>query len=301
MLANNPGEITRRGAEHERDSVIDLAWYNEAAIQASTFAGLRVDWEGSLGSDHAALHVEGHTREAPTEGDTMDNLGFLADPEKGEEWIHAFKRRSSRLLFQLHPSSAKVEDAAAIFTNDIQKTCKEVFRKRRPFHPKASPWWNAACDAVVQSLHEAQTSNLRKTAHGRLKSTVRTAKRHWADEHIQKAQLWEVAAWRHSRRLTKVPLLQGPEGLVHLYEEVADILSHRFFPQNPPRVLTHFPDDPAPHPTRTLAPFDKEFIEDLLKKATNQSAPSQSGHTWILLKWAWAADHDRIFDLRQAS
>jgi hypothetical protein len=32
-LANNPGEITRRGAEHERDSVIDLAWYNEAAVQ----------------------------------------------------------------------------------------------------------------------------------------------------------------------------------------------------------------------------------------------------------------------------
>ena len=91
MLANNPSKITRRGAEHERDSVIDLAWYNEATIQASTFAGLRVDWGDSLGSDHAALHVKGHTREAPTEGDTRDNLGFLVDPEKSKEWINAFK------------------------------------------------------------------------------------------------------------------------------------------------------------------------------------------------------------------
>jgi hypothetical protein len=58
-LANAPGEITRRGASHERDSVIDLAWYNEAAIMASTFSGLTLDWEGSMGSDHAMLHVSG--------------------------------------------------------------------------------------------------------------------------------------------------------------------------------------------------------------------------------------------------
>ena len=38
-LANTPGEITRKGANHERDSVIDLAWYNKAAISASTFSG----------------------------------------------------------------------------------------------------------------------------------------------------------------------------------------------------------------------------------------------------------------------
>ena len=42
-LANTPGEITQRGANHEKDSVIDLAWYNEAAIRASTFTGLTVD------------------------------------------------------------------------------------------------------------------------------------------------------------------------------------------------------------------------------------------------------------------
>jgi Endonuclease-reverse transcriptase len=56
-LANNLGEITRRGVEHERDSVLDLAWYNKAAIQAATFTDMRVDWAGSLGSDHAMLRL----------------------------------------------------------------------------------------------------------------------------------------------------------------------------------------------------------------------------------------------------
>ena len=172
--------------------------------------------------------------------------------------------------------------------------------RRNTPHPKASPWWNATCNAAVQSLREAQTEEARKTAHGKLKGTVRAAKRQWADDYIEKGQLWEVTAWRHGRRLTKVPSLQGPEGLVHSHEEVADILSNRFFSQNPPRVSTHFSDDPAPHPTRTLTPIDKELVETLLKKAANRSALGQSGHTWILLKWAWAADPDRIFDLLSA-
>src|SRR5258707_5639609 len=58
-LANNPGEITRRGAEHECDSVINLVWYNKAAVQKGTFTNLHVDWEGSLGSDHARLQIDG--------------------------------------------------------------------------------------------------------------------------------------------------------------------------------------------------------------------------------------------------
>ena len=54
-LANNPGEIMHRGAEHECNSVIDLAWFNKAAIQMGMFSDLQVDWAGSLGSDHACL------------------------------------------------------------------------------------------------------------------------------------------------------------------------------------------------------------------------------------------------------
>jgi Endonuclease-reverse transcriptase len=81
-LANNPREITRRGAEHEQDAVIDLAWYNEAAIQNTTFSDLHLDWEGSLGSDHAMLHIAGHTREAALARNMEANRGFIIDPER---------------------------------------------------------------------------------------------------------------------------------------------------------------------------------------------------------------------------
>ena len=45
---------------------------------------------------------------------------------------------------------------------------------------------------------------------------------------------------------------------------------------------------------------DKTFVEPLLKKAANRSAPGQSGHTWALLKWAWEADSERIVMLLDA-
>lgn len=301
-LANNPGEITRKGAEHERDSVIDLAWYNEVAIQLTTFSDLKINWEGSLGSDHAMLVTSGHPPLEEAGTDCRGNLGFLIDPDRGEEWTRAFKARSSlsHFHFQPSPSPDEVEAAAASLTKDIQQTNEEVLCRRHPAHPKASPWWNAACAIATQTLRDAQDAESKSLAHARLKGTVRAAKRKWADEYIEQAQLWDVAAWRHGRRLSKVPSLQGPEGLVHAHEEVADILSQRFFPRSPQEVNPHFLDDPPPRPPRTLARIDKALIEPLLKKAANRSASGQSGHTWILLKWAWDADSERIVNLLDA-
>jgi hypothetical protein len=40
------------------DSVVDLAWYNDAATQSSSFTDLRIDWDGSLGSDHAMSRTD---------------------------------------------------------------------------------------------------------------------------------------------------------------------------------------------------------------------------------------------------
>ena len=81
-LTNNPGKITCKGAENEWDSVLDLAWYNEAAVQASTFTNLMIDWEGSLGSDHACLQVTAQTWSSRAQTTPETNLGFIIDPEK---------------------------------------------------------------------------------------------------------------------------------------------------------------------------------------------------------------------------
>jgi hypothetical protein len=80
-------------------------------------------------------------------------------------------------------------------------------------------------------------------------------------------------------------------------ECTADILSQRFFAQTPPTVETSFPDDPPSRPTRTLPHIDEEFVGSLLHKAASKSAPGQLGHTWTILKWAWAADANRFLGL----
>ena len=160
MLANNPGEITRRGADHEQDSVIDLAWYNEAAIQAATFTGLSVDWEGSLGSDHAMLHIMGQTCKESRNQNLETNLGFLIDPERSKEWICTFKLKSSAHCFQTNPTTEEIKEAAEAYMMDIHQTNEEIFKRRKPLHPKASPWWNAACSIATQNLRNAQTKEM---------------------------------------------------------------------------------------------------------------------------------------------
>jgi hypothetical protein len=155
VLANTPGEITRKGAGNDRDSVIDLAWYNDAAVHSSSFSDLKIDWEGSLGSDHAMLLIAGQTLNKTTGLNYGGNLGFVIDPERSEEWTCAFKERSYHFFFQASPSPEKVEAAAEALTEDIHQTNEEVLRKRRPAHPMASPWWNAACAVATLVLQVA--------------------------------------------------------------------------------------------------------------------------------------------------
>jgi ribonuclease HI len=297
VLANTPGEVTRRGTEHERDSVIDLVWYNVAAIREGSFTNLRIDWEGNLGSDHALLQIAGHPQPPIVVPRENNNLGFLVDPELKDEWLKVFKARPPPIGLPFTPTAVEVEQAAAELLDDIQAANEQIFRRRRPFHPKAAPWWNADCAAAAQNLRGAQDTATRRTAQARLKGAVRAAKRTWAEEYIEEAKLWDVAAWRHGRKLSKVPSLRGPDGLVHAHEDVANLLSQRFFTNSPPQVATRFHDDPPPRPTRQLHPITKEFIDPLLKKAAAKSAPGQSGHTWTIIKWAWEADADRMTEL----
>ena len=198
--------------------------------------------------DHAMLHVEGSTRE-PSPGDNQNSdFGFVVDPDKSEEWTKAFRERSCTFTFQPTPTEAEIEMEAAAFTADIHKTNEEIFRKRQPSHPKASPWWNTACALAAQNLRNAQTTETRGIAQARLKGTVRAAKQKWADNYIEKSNLSDIAAWRHGWRLSKVPSLRGLDGIVHTYEEISDILSQRFFAQTPPEVDMDFADDPPARP-----------------------------------------------------
>src|SRR6266403_3725930 len=92
VLANEPGEITRKGAGLDRDSTIDLTWYNDAAIEGSIFTNWELDWAGSLGSDHALTRVQGLLPQPPQflDEDSRD-LGYVLDEEKESDWCRLFK------------------------------------------------------------------------------------------------------------------------------------------------------------------------------------------------------------------
>jgi len=172
VLANNPGEITRRGAKHERNSVIDLAWYNEAATLNAMFSNLWIDWSGSLGSDHALVQITGQTRVANPQPSVQADLGLLTDPERKEQWIKTFKALIKPLLLPFSPTAEEVELAVVGLISDIQTTNEQTFRRRKPFHPKAVPWWNLACAVAAQNLRNAQGMDQQGTAQKRLKGMV---------------------------------------------------------------------------------------------------------------------------------
>ena len=206
-LANTPGTITCRGASHKRDSTIDLVWFNEAAVLAANFSNLEIDWEGSLGSDHALLKVKGQAHNNIADLLEESPCGFVIDPGKHEAWVALFCNLTKPPPLPPSPSAEEIEAAAGALVRLIDQTYEATFHKRQPLHPKAAPWWNMACATVVQNLRDAQDPDTRHTEHQCLKGMVKQAKQEWAEECIEKEQLWDIVNWIHGCHLTKVPLL----------------------------------------------------------------------------------------------
>jgi hypothetical protein len=64
------------------------------------------------------------------------------------------------------------------------------------------------CALAAQKLHTAQNPEDRSKAQAKkLKGTVLVAKQKWANDYIEKAKLWDVAAWRYEQKVFKVSSL----------------------------------------------------------------------------------------------
>ena len=148
-LTNTPGEVTHKGADHEHDSVIDLAWYN-VVIQANPFTNLKIDWEGSLGSNNVLLQVLASLGPTCHPPPSDANLGFMINPDLKGDWIKTFKAYAPPLLIPFSPTTEEVEQAVAGLISDIQGTNKNIFCRRCPFHPEVAPWWDSACTIAAQ-------------------------------------------------------------------------------------------------------------------------------------------------------
>ena len=233
----------------------------------------------------------------------MPDPGYLIEDRIRQKWLEHFTQLSTQCT-QIHPSPRltrnEVEQAARELESDINEATASTCWKWRPFCPKAVPWWSKACTHAASQLRLAQGMQAKRTAATHLKGAVRAARCTWANHTVTHLNIWEVAVWCHGQRQTKAPPIRGKQGLTHNHTEMASIFSHCFFIDSPPDVPLCLTDYPPPQPHCPLPPIQDSLIRDLLNNEANMSALGNSGHTWKLLKWVWAAMPDRITSLIHA-
>ena len=303
-LLSEPGKPTRRGttAANERDSVLDLIWINLAAEQMLLFALPEVDWLGSLGSDHTLLRCAIYPNALVPWRPKEEVTGYKIDSGKIEEWLQALEDTGHFLGIPPMNTITDIDLAVDVLFDAIETASSATFERRRPTNRnKCSRWWNPDCEQAVRDLKEAPTDEEWAAATKKLKKVTKLAKRKWADEYIEKTGLWDLAKWRHGRRVTRVSALRNQEGgLVFDHADMAEALSRRFFNDEPALVEEHFHDDPPPVPQRGWVPIGPKEIEKLLLKTSNTASPGLSGVGYQLLKWSWGLIKDYVAALFNA-
>jgi hypothetical protein len=300
-LLSHPGIPTHRGENGARDSTIDLVWCNFAASIQGTFQGAHIDWAGSLGSDHALIHTIASTplKLNRHREDRTNRFDMSISAEEWKEWDRVFTSA-------IPPNPAHISNTETIDTlidaiyNAFNTACTATMKKKGSAPGFSSKWWNDECREAALALANAPEEEHTKLGR-ELKKVVRIAKRDWANSYISEANIWEVAAWRHGRRSSHIPALVDHTGeLTYDHEQMASLLSERFFAKDEGNVPTHFTDDPPPRPPRPFAPFGKEELLDLLKQTSNKSAPGISGIGWDLLKRGWPHCDDLLTNVYSA-
>ena len=167
----------------------------------------------------------------------------------------------------------------------INTACRETMKKWGAVPGFNAKWWNEECREAARAVRGANTPEDRAEVARTLKHIIQRRKREWADQYIASANIWEVAAWRHSRKSANIPALRDEDRNMHYdHHEIADMLADRFFTPDKGPIPTSFEDDPAPRPERPHEEFGTEELEQLLKETSNSSALGSSGIGWLLIK-----------------
>jgi hypothetical protein len=119
-----------------------------------------------------------------------------------------------------------------------------------------------------------------------LKHVTQAAKRKWADNKIENGDVWEVAAWRHGRRMGNIHALKRADGqLTFDPTEMAEVLAARFFTRDEGAIEPYQHDaPPPPQDTHQFEPLTEDELERYLTDTSNKSAPGESGVSWHILK-----------------
>jgi hypothetical protein len=285
-LLSQSGIPMHRGKNRVQDSTINLVWCNYAATIQGTFQGAHIDWNGSLGSDHALICTITTTLIclARHREDCTNCFDMSISPKEWEEWecIFALAVPPNPLPIQ---SKAYIDSLIDNIYNAFNTACTATMKKKGNVPAFSSKWWNNNCRTAAVALLDATNLDNHKWLNKELKQTVRIAKCDWANMYIMEANIWEVAAWQHGRCSSHIPaLIDHDSNLSYNHEVMASLLSECFFASDNRDIPATFPDDPPLHVTCPFPPFNKEEILDLLKQMASKSAPGILGIGWDLLK-----------------
>jgi hypothetical protein len=284
-LLTKPRIPTCMGEGGVCNSTIDLVWWNMAAQVQGTFFRAEVNFRDSVGSDHALIRTIASTP-VPihrAKADRTDRFDMDIDVEAWEEWNRILRFHLPPLITPTSPSlvDCLVDNIYTAFNEACKATMKTVgmapgFNSR---------WWNDKCREAAKAMRDGfWMDEAQCAANKHLKKVVREVKRSWANKYISTANVWEVVAWRHGRRSSHIPAQWNHDNkLVYDHEELASLLSARFFAEEGEPIPTHFPDNPEPRPVQPFTPFSESELDMLLRQTANKSVPGSSGIGWSML------------------
>ena len=304
-LQTGRGDITRRGKEDERPSTLDLTWHNLAASMSITLTPPTLDWEASLGSDHAGIRTQWIPGSRPTISHLRPLRTYKLDlkEEERRNWKESIIRALPPIWGDLSTPTL-VDEAARSLQAAVEHACETHMTHKKAPGARSNRWWTQECTDAVQAVREAIAEDdvdRRQTTQRTLKKTVKASKRKWADTLVTTGDVWEVAKWRHGRKANTIAALRKDNGdLTFEHEEVADLLAQRFFTTDPGDVPLMQHDDPPARPIRPFPLITGREVRKCLDGTNNSSAPGESGISWEILKMAWPVIEDHFVTLANA-
>ena len=304
-LQTGKGDVTRRGREEERPSTLDLTWHNLAASLTLTLTPPTLDWEASLGSDHAGIRTQWLLEARPTLTHLRPLRTYKLDigPEEKRKWADTIALALPPLWEDLS-SPTLIDDAARSLQAAVETACSKHMTHKKAPGARPNQWWSQECTDAVQTVRNAiaeDDENKRQDAQRSLRKVVKATKRSWADKLVTSGAVWEVAKWRHGRKSSTIAALRNDHGeLTFDHEDVADLLARRFFTTDPGNVPLQQHDDPPPRSKRVFPPISGKEVQTCLNGTSNSSAAGESGISWEILKMAWPSLKDHFLKLANA-
>jgi ribonuclease HI len=292
---------TRQGGPGQRDSVLDLVFWNDTLFQ-DYFGELEISWSDNLDSDHAFLSwvINLAPEEAP---DAEVPAAFVINEEKQEDWTLACHAYLADHPVGVLDCPRAIDNAATHLRAAFDSATEATMKPRKQCQStRAKEWWNGPLDDQVARLRYARTPLEKAAARNRLKRLARrTSKEFYGAKmsNLTADKLPQAIKCAQGRKAKKTPPIATDHGSATTAQEKAQAFANSFFFSDIPPAADLTEDELEQRDERGHQPFSWDELEEALRSCSNTSAPGVSGIGYRLIKWGGVEVMDylrRIYD-----